>query len=136
LYLKKNATRPMVASLSSRMVLGGQCSERYAARAVSDWTSDQKEALGEGGARMSNSTQELVYTVRVEQVRPHDFVARALAFPNQLALGDTADEAIARVRSLLSYQVRDARAHGESVPPDVTQGCGEGHDCIAVTIAA
>ena len=80
--------------------------------------------------------EQLVYTVQVNEVRPGDFVARALAFPNLIALGDTADEAVTRATSLLSYQVRDARAHGEPIPADVTRAPNAGQCCIAVTIAA
>src|SRR5262249_48596961 len=111
------------------------CCKGYAARANSDWPTTRGD-LGEGGIRTLDNSKELIYTVLVEEVRPHDFVARALAFPNLLALADTADEAIARVRSLLSYQVRDAKAHGEPVPVDVPQDCRDGQRCVTVTIAA
>ena len=88
---------------------------------------------------MPSKTQEFVYTVLVEEVRPHDFVARPLAFPTLLALGDTADEAIARATSLLGYLVRDARAHGEPLPTDVPGSvalAAPRHQHVSVTIAA
>jgi predicted RNase H-like HicB family nuclease len=71
---------------------------------------------------MATVEYELTYTVQVNELRPGDFVARALAFPNQLALGDTEAEAVARATSLLQYQIRDACARGEPVPCDVTSG--------------
>jgi hypothetical protein len=80
---------------------------------------------------------ELVYTVQVDEVRPGDFVARPLAFPTLLALGDSEAEAVGRASSLLSYLVRDARAQGDPLPPDVTgQHGAAGRHWVAVRIAA
>jgi predicted RNase H-like HicB family nuclease len=78
---------------------------------------------------------ELRYTLQVDEVRPGDFVARALAFPNQLSLGDSEAEAVARATSLLHYQIRDARARGEPVPADVPNDHVHAR-WITVTIAA
>lgn len=36
---------------------------------------------------MATREKELIYTLQIEEVRPSDFVARAVAFPNLLALG-------------------------------------------------
>jgi predicted RNase H-like HicB family nuclease len=81
--------------------------------------------------------EELVYTVQVDEVRPGDFVARALAFPSLLALGDTEAEAVARATSLLGYQVRDTRAQGDPLPADVTTQRGAaGRRWVAVRVAA
>jgi predicted RNase H-like HicB family nuclease len=85
---------------------------------------------------MVTRENELIYTLQVEEVRPSDFVARALAFPNLLALGDTADEAITRATSLLTYQVRDARAHGDPIPSDVADTKTAGAQLVAIRIAA
>jgi hypothetical protein len=64
--------------------------------------------------------RELIYTLQVDEVRPGDFVARALAFPNVLALGDSEAEPARRAVSLLHYQIRDAHARGEPAPTDVS----------------
>src|SRR5262249_41122398 len=85
---------------------------------------------------MANTDSELTYTLQVEEVRPGDFVARALAFPNLLALGDTPDQAITRAPSLLTYQVRDARAHGEPLPRDVSDAGAAGRSLVVVRVAA
>jgi predicted RNase H-like HicB family nuclease len=79
--------------------------------------------------------RELRYTVQVDEVRPGDFVARALAFPNQLSLGDSEAEAVARATSLLRYQIRDAQARGEPVPADVTSDHADARR-IMVSVAA
>jgi hypothetical protein len=71
---------------------------------------------------MAPPEREVIYTVQVDQVRPGDFVARALAFPNVLALGDTEAEAVSRAASPLHYQIRDARAREEPAPTDVSSG--------------
>jgi predicted RNase H-like HicB family nuclease len=77
---------------------------------------------------------ELIYTVQVDELRPGDFVARALAFPNQLALGDTEAEAVARATSLLQHQIRDACARGEPAPGDVISGHVDGRR-VTITVA-
>ncbi len=84
---------------------------------------------------MANVERELLYTVQVDEVQRGDFVARALAFPNLLALGDTEAEAVARATSLLRYQIRDARARDEPVPADVT-GEHAGARRVGVSVAA
>ncbi|MBV9354401.1 MAG: hypothetical protein JO023_02625 [Chloroflexi bacterium] len=81
---------------------------------------------------MPRAEHELSYTVLVDEVRPGDFVARALAFPNQLSLGDSEAEAVARATSLLRHQVRDARARGEPVPADVA---GDHADARRITVS-
>jgi predicted RNase H-like HicB family nuclease len=81
--------------------------------------------------------EELVYTVQVDEVRPGDYVARALAFPSLLALGDTEAEAVGRATSLLGHQVRDARAQGDPLPADVrTQRRAAGRHWVSVRVAA
>jgi predicted RNase H-like HicB family nuclease len=83
---------------------------------------------------MTAVERELTYVIQVDEVRPGDFVARALAFPNLLALGDSEAEAIARATSLLRYQIRDAQARGEPVPTDVP-GVPAGTRRVTVTSA-
>ena len=85
---------------------------------------------------MASGNQELIYTVPVDELRSRDFVARALAFPQLLAQGDTAEEAIERITSLLTYQVRDARQHGEQVPADVMGAGDTAQQLVAVRVAA
>ena len=55
---------------------------------------------------MAAVERELIYTVHVDQLRPGDFVARALAFPNVLALGDTEAEAVTRATGSRSRRAR------------------------------
>ncbi len=80
---------------------------------------------------MAITLQEISYTLQIDEVRPGDFVARALVFPNLLAPGDTADGAIARARSLLTYYARDAR-QGEPIPDDITDGHAPGRQRVTV----
>jgi predicted RNase H-like HicB family nuclease len=95
--------------------------------------------VGEG-ARTNVHTQDVgqdvIYTLQLQELRPGDFVARLPAFPNMLALGDTAEQAVARATTLVSYEVRDARARGEALPADVSREPAAGRRRVSIHIAA
>ena len=80
--------------------------------------------------------QELVYTLQLQELRPGDFVARLPAFPNVLAVADTAEEAVARATTLVHYEVRDARAHGQPLPADVPRDAADGRRRVSIHIPA
>jgi predicted RNase H-like HicB family nuclease len=85
---------------------------------------------------MTSLNGELTFTVQVEQVQPGAFVARVLALPNLLTLGDTGEQAIARAREVLGYYVRQARARGEPAPIDRPDRCVASAACVPVNVAA
>jgi predicted RNase H-like HicB family nuclease len=45
------------------------------------------------------------------------FIARVVDFPDLATHGDTADQALAEARSLVSFMLTDMKARGERPPP-------------------
>jgi len=84
---------------------------------------------------MGSDDRELEYTLQLRELGRGDFVARSAAFPSMVALGETADAAIGRAKSLLAHEVRDVRSYGEPVPADVAGELVAGQWRVVVRIA-
>jgi predicted RNase H-like HicB family nuclease len=61
------------------------------------------------------------YRVLIEQDEDGAFVAQVPSLPGCISQGATRDEAIAGIREAIALYVESLEAHGDPVPPPITE---------------
>ncbi len=61
------------------------------------------------------------YRVLIEQDEDGAFVAEVPSLPGCLSQGETRSEALANVREAIAVYLESLQAHGDAVPPPITE---------------
>lgn len=61
------------------------------------------------------------YRVLIEQDEEGAFVAEVPSLPGCLSQGETRSEALANVREAIAVYLESLQAHGDAVPPPITE---------------
>jgi antitoxin HicB len=61
------------------------------------------------------------YRVLIEQDEDGSFVAEVPSLPGCLSQGETRSEALANVREAIAAYLESIEAHGEALPPPITE---------------
>lgn len=61
------------------------------------------------------------YRVLIEQTEEGAFVAEVPSLPGCLSQGETRSEALANVREAIAVYLESLQAHGDAVPPPITE---------------
>jgi predicted RNase H-like HicB family nuclease len=64
---------------------------------------------------------EMKYRVLIEQDEDGEFVAEVPSLPGCITQGSTRDEALENSREAIAAYLESLRAHGDPVPPSITE---------------
>jgi predicted RNase H-like HicB family nuclease len=71
--------------------------------------------------KTSNRAEAMKYRVLIQPDEDGVFVAEVPALPGCISQGATRDEAVANVREAIAGYLESLEAHGEPIPPSITE---------------